>query len=228
VSLVVLGGASSERVEAAVREFQAAGFTVRRGAGLEPDGAEGDVAFALQGGAAEALRDADARGLRYVLVHHGPDDGEPEGTYARAHHRVESRELAGLARRLRARSRLEVTCLAFGYKNGIPEDSAWVVDSRCLDNPYWVPELKPLDGRDPRVRQYVLGQPVAGRLLDGLEAVIVPLLPEYSSRGRMELTIAFGCTGGRHRSVALAEEMARRLSQLDEVEVRVRARDLGE
>ena len=118
--------------------------------------------------------------------------------------------------------------LAFGYKNGIPEDSAWVVDSRCLDNPYWVPELKPLDGRDPRVREYVLGQPVAGRLLDGLEAMIVPLLPEYSRRGRMELTIAFGCTGGRHRSVALAEEMARRLSQLDEVEVRVRARELGE
>jgi hypothetical protein len=228
VSLVVLGGTTSERVEAALREFEVAGFTVKRGAGVEPDGGEGDVAFALPGGGAEALRDADARGLRYVLVHHGPDDGEPEGTYARAHHRVESRELPELARRLRARSRLEVTCLAFGYKNGIPAESAWVVDGRCLDNPYWVPELKPLDGRDPRVRDYVLGQPVAGRLLDGLEAVLVPLLPEYTRRGRMELTIAFGCTGGRHRSVALAEEMARRLSPLAEVEVRVRARDLGE
>lgn len=228
MSLVVLGGTTQEQVEEALREFEAAGFAVKRGGIVDPDGGEGDVAFALQGEGAAALHDADARGLRYVLVHHGPDDGEPEGTYARAHHRVENRELPELARRLRARSRLEVTCLAFGYKNGIPAESAWVVDSRCLDNPYWVPELKPLDGRDARVREYVLGQAAAGRLLDGLERLIVPLLPEYSARGRMELTIAFGCTGGRHRSVALAEEMARRLSLLPELEVRVRARDLGE
>ena len=79
---------------------------------------------------------------------------------------------------------------------------------------------------DPRVREYVLGQPAAGCLLDGLEATIAPLLAEYSRQGRMELTMAFGCTGGRHRSVALAQEMARRLGALPEVDVAFRARDL--
>jgi UPF0042 nucleotide-binding protein len=103
-----------------------------------------------------------------------------------------------------------------------------VVDTRFLDNPYWVPDLKPLDGRDPRVREYVLGQPAAGCLLDGLKATLVPLLPDYRRQGRMELTIAFGCTGGQHRSVALAEEMARRLSALPEVDAVFRARDLDQ
>jgi len=69
--------------------------------------------------------------------------------------------------------------------------SGWVVDTRFLDNPYWVPELKPLDGRDPRVRDYVLGQPAARCLLDGLEATIAPLLVEYRRQGRMELTVAW-------------------------------------
>jgi UPF0042 nucleotide-binding protein len=101
-----------------------------------------------------------------------------------------------------------------------------VVDSRFLDNPYWVPELKPLDGRDERVREYVLRQPTAATLLEGLEKVLVPLLPEYRGRGHTQLTLAFGCTGGRHRSVVLAEEMARRLSSLPDVEVKVRAREL--
>jgi hypothetical protein len=226
VALVVLGGKTPAQVETALLEFEAAGFTVVRGGTVDPTGTDGDVAFGLQSNRAEALRDADARGLRYVLVHHGPDDGEPEGSYVRAHHRVATEELPELARRLRGRARLELTCLAFGYKNGIPTDSSWVVDSRCLDNPYWVPELKPLDGRDPRVREYVLSQPAAASLLEGLERVLVPLLPDYRSRGHRALTLAFGCTGGRHRSVALAEEMARRLSSLPDVEVRVRAREL--
>jgi UPF0042 nucleotide-binding protein len=171
------------------------------------------------------LRDADARGIRYVLVHHGQDDGLAEGTYARAHHRVDAAQLPELARRLRSRERMLVTCLAFGYRNGIPEGSAWVVDTRFLDNPYWVPELKPLDGRDEPVREYVLGQPGAVRLLDGLQATVEPLLAEYRARGRMELTIAFGCTGGRHRSVVLAAEMARRLACVEGIDVEFTARE---
>jgi hypothetical protein len=226
VALVVVGGKTPSEVETALLEFQAAGFTVVRGGRVDPTGIEGDVVFGLEGEQAAALQDADARGLRYVLVHLGPDDGEVEGSYVRAHHRVGTEELPELARRLRGRARLEVTCLAFGYKNGVPTDSSWVVDSRCLDNPYWVPELKPLDGRDERVREYVLRQPAAASLLEGLEKVLVPLLPEYGGRGHTQLTLAFGCTGGRHRSVVLAEEMGRRLSSLPDVEVKVRAREL--
>jgi RNase adaptor protein for sRNA GlmZ degradation len=224
--LVIVGGASPEHVEEALTVFEQAGYAVLRGGTVETGGGDGDVAFGLAGPGAEALREADRRQLRYVLVHSGPDDGEVDGTYARAHHRVQPPDVQELATRLRGRASMELTCLAFAFKNGIPAESAWVVDARCLENPYWVPDLKPLDGRDPRVRDYVLSQPSAGCLLDGLEATLVPLLAEYRKRGRMELTVAFGCTGGRHRSVVLAEEMARRLSTLPDLEVAFRARDL--
>jgi hypothetical protein len=175
---------------------------------------------------AAELREADRQGIRYTLVHVGPDDGEPEGTYARAHHRVESAELAALAGKLRSRERMVVTCLAFAFKNGLPGGADWVVDGRFLENPYWVEELRPLDGTDPRVRDYVLGQPAAVEALDNLEQTLRPLIPRYRERGRMELMVAFGCTGGRHRSVVLATEMALRLSTLEGVDVEVSARDL--
>jgi rhodanese/phosphatase family RapZ-like protein len=221
VALVIVGGIDEARVEDALAVFEAEGWTrVRSGA---PAGGVDSVLAAHDPG---VLREADARGVRYVLVHHGPDDGVPDGTYARAHHRVERAELPGLARRLRSRERLLVTCLAFAFKNGIPAESAWVVDTRFLDNPYWVPELRPLDGRDAPVRDHVLGQPAAGALLDGLEATVVPILPAYAERGRMELTVAFGCTGGRHRSVALAAEFARRLDRVEGIDVECRLRDL--
>jgi UPF0042 nucleotide-binding protein len=89
-----------------------------------------------------------------------------------------------------------------------------------------VRELKPLDGRHPKVREYVLRQPAALQLLAGLEALLLPLLPEYRRRGRTELTLGFGCTGGRHRSVVLAEEMGRRLRAGAEIDVECRAREL--
>lgn len=226
VKLVILGGPTDREVGEALDAFREAGFTVLQGSRVDIDTREGDVAFGLRGASAEALREADERGLRYVLVHNGPDDGEPEGSYSRAHHRVDSAQLAELARRLRSRERMELTCLAFAFKDGIPAESGWVVDTRFLDNPYWVPELKPLDGRDARVADYVVGQPAARCLLDGLESTLGPLLAEYRRQGRMELTVAFGCTGGRHRSVALAQEMARRLGALPDVDVFFRARDL--
>jgi P-loop ATPase protein family len=220
-ALVIVGGPGEAEREEALRAFEAAGWA----RALEVQRWEGaDRVLAVRDAA--ALREADARGVRYVLVHNGPDDGEPGGTYARAHHRVAAAELAGLARRLRSRERLLVTCLAFAYRNGIPDGCSWVVDARCLDNPYWVPELRPLDGRDPRVRAHVLGQAAARRLLDGLQAALEPLLPEYRARGRAELTVGFGCTGGRHRSVALAGEMARRLAGVEGVDVAVAAREL--
>jgi hypothetical protein len=226
VKLVIVGASTEVQLDEALRAFSEARFTVRRGTSVDAAPQEGDVAFGLLGPSATALQEVDERGLRYVLVHNGADDGEPEGTYSRAHHRVESHQLAELARRLRSRARMELTCLAFAFKKGIPDESGWVVDTRFLDNPYWVPELKALDGRDPRVREYVLGQPAASCLLDGLEATLAPLLAEYRRQGRMELTVAFGCTGGQHRSVALAQEMARRFAALPEVDVAFRARDL--
>ena len=173
MSLVIVGGGTPEHLESAVRAFEAEGWARAH----EPwQWAEADGVLPARDAA--VLAQADARGVRYVLVHHGPDDGVADGTYARAHHRVDAARLPELARRLRSRSRLLVTCLAFGFKHGPPEGAAWVIDARFLDNPYWVPELRPLDGRAEPVRRYVLDQPAAGRLLDGLQATLVPLLPE--------------------------------------------------
>jgi RNase adapter protein RapZ len=106
---------------------------------------------------------------------------------------------------------MQTTLLSFGYKNGLPLDADLVIDCRFLPNPHWVDELRPLTGLDGPVRDYVLGQPAAGQFLDNLERMLVQLLPAYVAEGKAYLTIAFGCTGGRHRSVAIAEEFARRL-----------------
>ncbi|HEX4214643.1 MAG TPA: RNase adapter RapZ [Candidatus Dormibacteraeota bacterium] len=172
---------------------------------------------------AVALRELDRAGRRYVLVHVGDDDGESEGSYERAHHRIQEAEAAALAERLRPRDRKLVRCLAFGYKQGMPEEASVVVDTRFLDNPYWVEELRPLDGRDAPVSDYVLAQEQAVELLDRLESDLSWLLPRYQ---RDEITVALGCTGGRHRSVAMAAELARRLGVHDGLDVRFEARDL--
>jgi UPF0042 nucleotide-binding protein len=106
---------------------------------------------------------------------------------------------------------MQTTLLSFGYKNGLPLDADLVFDCRFLPNPHWVDELRPLTGVDAPVRDYVLGQPAAGEFLDNLETLLVQLLPAYVAEGKAYLTIALGCTGGRHRSVVIAEELARRL-----------------
>lgn len=177
----------------------------------------------ITGPSAERLRQIDAEGCRYVLVHVGADDGEAEGSYARAHHRVALAEVPSLALRLRSRERKLVTCLAFGYKRGLPPEATWLVDVRFLDNPYWEESLRALDGRDAAVADYVLRQPAARELLDRLEAVLRWSIPLYQ---RDELVVGFGCTGGRHRSVALAQAMALRLSDLPGIEVSFESRDL--
>ncbi len=201
---LMLGGPGAEAAAAA---FRSQGFTVQ----------------VLSARSAGELRQADAEGVRYTLVHVGPDSGEPGGSYARAHHRVAWDQVAALAARLRPRERPLVTCLAFGYKNGLPEDATWLVDVRFLENPYWREDLRPLTGRDQAVAKFVIGQPAARQLLDRFEEALRWALPLYQ---RDQLTVAFGCTGGRHRSVALAEEMARRLQGLPGFDVEFRARDL--
>jgi hypothetical protein len=223
LTLVIVGGTSEHELDEAVGVFIDAGFQLARW--LSPFD-DTDGVLALRGDGAVVLKDADARGIRYTLVHVGSDDGKSGGSHDRAHHRVDIAQLRELARQLKSREKMLITCLAFGYKRGIPEGAAWVVDVRLLDNPYWVDELRPLDGRDPRVREFVIGQPAAKDLLDNLERTLKDALPHYRERGRSQLVVAFGCTGGRHRSVAMAKEMAARLERLEGVDVEFISRDV--
>lgn len=223
MTLVIVGGSAEPDLEEAKGVFVEAGFQV---ADEVTGWDEADGILILHGDGARTLSDADAAGVRYVLVHVGRDDGEPEGSHDRAHHRVDPDRLSDLARELRSRERMLVTCMAFAYKKGIPDGAAWVVDVRLIDNPYWVDELRPLDGRDPRVSDFVLRQPAAVELLDNLERTLRAAFPHYRERGRWRLTVAFGCTGGRHRSVAMAREMTRRLRDMEGMDVEFAARDL--
>jgi UPF0042 nucleotide-binding protein len=108
-------------------------------------------------------------------------------------------------------TRLGVTVVSFGFRFGLPTHADMVLDVRFLPNPYFVPELKPFPGTDPRVSRFVLGQPDAKAFLDRLAELLGFLLPRYRTEGKSYLTIAIGCTGGKHRSVALAAALAERL-----------------
>jgi UPF0042 nucleotide-binding protein len=121
---------------------------------------------------------------------------------------------------------LTATVLSFGFKYGLPLDADLVVDARFLPNPHWVPELRARTGQDPAVRDYVLGQDDATPFLDRYTDVLRLLIPGYRREGKRYLTLAVGCTGGKHRSVAIAEEFARRL-RADGVQAVAQHRDLG-
>jgi RNase adapter protein RapZ len=123
-------------------------------------------------------------------------------------------------------SNLHATVISFGYKYGLPVDADLVVDCRFLPNPHWVPELRPLTGRDADVRDYVLGQPGAKEFLDGYSDLFRLIAEGYRREGKRYATVAVGCTGGKHRSVAMAEELARRLGA-DGVDAVAVHRDLG-
>jgi RNase adapter protein RapZ len=109
---------------------------------------------------------------------------------------------------------MQTTVTSFGYKHGLPLDVDIVFDCRFLPNPHWVEELRPQTGLDAPVAEYVLEQPVTGAFLARLERLLALVLPFYVQEGKSYLTIAFGCTGGRHRSVVIAERMAEVLDQL--------------
>jgi UPF0042 nucleotide-binding protein len=108
---------------------------------------------------------------------------------------------------------MQTTVVSFGYKHGLPLDTDLVIDCRFLPNPYWVDELRDLTGLDEPVREYVLGQPPSAEFLAELDRLLALLLPAYVREGKSYLTIAFGCTGGRHRSVAIAEQVAKSLQE---------------
>jgi UPF0042 nucleotide-binding protein len=129
------------------------------------------------------------------------------------------------------RVRLRLTLVSFGFKYGLPTDADHVVDVRFLPNPYWVPELRALTGRDDPVSDYVLGQDGAEEFLDRYAEALAPVLAGYAHEHRRYATIAIGCTGGKHRSVAMAGALAARLRAAhpapDGPAVRVAHRDLG-
>lgn len=106
---------------------------------------------------------------------------------------------------------MQISVVSFGFKYGLPLDVDNVFDVRFLPNPHWVPELRELTGLDAGVRDYVLGHPEAGVFLDRVEDLMEFLLPCYIKEGKSYMSVAVGCTGGRHRSVALAEEISRRI-----------------
>jgi UPF0042 nucleotide-binding protein len=120
---------------------------------------------------------------------------------------------------------MQTTITSFGYKHGLPLDTDLVIDCRFLPNPHWVEELRPLTGLDEPVREYVLGQPLTAEFLERIEELLAMLLPAYVAEGKSYLTVAFGCTGGRHRSVAIAEVVARSLRD-EGFELRVSHRDV--
>ena len=109
--------------------------------------------------------------------------------------------------------RLLVSCLSFGFKNGVPLDADMVFDVRFLPNPHFVPEFRKKTGLDPKVAAYVRGFPQTGEFLDRVTKLMLYLLPHYVNEGKSYLTVAFGCTGGQHRSVMMAEEIAKRLKK---------------
>ena len=124
------------------------------------------------------------------------------------------------------REHLQIAIESFGYKNGLPLDADIVMDVRFLPNPHWEEALRPLTGHDPRVSDYVLEREATNAFLDNLETLLFDLLPRYKSEGRSYLTIAIGCTGGRHRSVAVTEELSRRFAARGVV-ARTSHRDVG-
>jgi UPF0042 nucleotide-binding protein len=132
----------------------------------------------------------------------------------------------GLSRN-RAQARLVITLLSFGYKHGVPLDADLVFDARCLPNPHFVPALRRRTGRDRAVAEFMEKDASSRAFMDRLEDYLRYVVPYYIAEGKSYLTVAVGCTGGRHRSVMIAERLKRAFAHIDGARVRVRHRDIG-
>jgi RNase adapter protein RapZ len=188
-----------------VRRFEA----VRRPHPLQGDGT------ILDGIARERVRLAAVRESADVLI----------DTSSNNIHQLTSRVVELFSDESDARH--TVTLLSFGFKYGLPTDVDLVADMRFLPNPYWNEDLRALSGEDEGVRDYVLAQPGAREFLDAYAAALHPVLQGYQRENKRHSVIAIGCTGGRHRSVVMARELAALLIDEPGVAVRVANRDLG-
>ena len=132
----------------------------------------------------------------------------------------ELRDLIGNRVASRPDDRLSISLESFGFKHGLPADADLVFDVRCLPNPYWEPALRPLNGRDPAVREFLAKQLQVQVMVDDIAAFLQRWIPRYKDSQRAYLTVAIGCTGGRHRSVYVAEAVAEKLLPGDSVQTR--------
>ncbi|MEU0493351.1 RNase adapter RapZ [Nocardiopsis sp. NPDC006139] len=139
-------------------------------------------------------------------------------------HQLKARVIGFFGESDEARPRANV--VSFGFKHGLPVDADLVLDCRFLPNPHWIPELRPMNGRDEPVRDYVLSQDGAKEMLEAYSEVLKLTIEGYQREGKHYMTLAVGCTGGKHRSVAMAEQFAERL-RTQGVEVHVVHRDVG-
>ena len=126
-----------------------------------------------------------------------------------------------------ADKKLNLSVMSFGFKYGAPADANYMADMRFIPNPHWIPELRPLTGLDAPVRDYVLQNTGTEEFISSYLAALRPVLEGYRREGKYYATLAIGCTGGKHRSVAVTDEIARMLGELPDVNVHVQHRDKG-
>jgi RNase adapter protein RapZ len=136
------------------------------------------------------------------------------------------RFFTGLSRDRAASARLVITVLSFGYKHGVPVDADLVFDVRCLPNPHFVPALRRRTGRDRAVVTFMEKDPASRAFMDRLEEYLRFAVPYYIAEGKSYLTVAIGCTGGRHRSVMIAERLKKAFANVEGARIRVRHRDI--
>jgi RNase adapter protein RapZ len=191
--------------QALVRRFE----QVRRPHPLQEDGT------LLDGIARERARMAELRSLSDIVI----DTSDLNIHQLAAAITAQFSEDAGRTIRL--------TLETFGFKYGAPSDADMLADCRFLPNPFWVPDLRALTGLDDEVSRFVLEQEGAAEFVDAYVQALLPVLAGYRRENKRHATIAVGCTGGKHRSVAIAEELGRRLRALPDVTVSVKHRDLG-
>lgn len=137
------------------------------------------------------------------------------------------KELAKIFVQNKEYKNLYITVLSFGFKYGIPSDADLVFDVRFLPNPYYIEELRPLSGNDRAVRDYVMDNDKAGEFLEKLLDMTEFLIPNYIAEGKTQLVIGIGCTGGKHRSVTLANELYEALEKAENYGIRIEHRDIG-
>lgn len=176
--------------------------------------AEGDAGV-LEGIRAERALVSELRGMADLIV----------DTSTLNVHELRDRVLDALE--FRGEATLQIQVVTFGFKHGTPRDADMVLDVRFLPNPHWVEELRPFNGTQEPVRDYVFGQPATAPFVESLEQLLDVVVPGFVAEGKRYLTLAIGCTGGKHRSVAVGQHIADYLRRTTELPVVVDHRDLG-